>query len=531
MAGRLNAGVELLTAVPTEVRRRIISGMRWTLWLSLLAVPFSYGTSILLARVGPETIGTYGLLMVYLSLVNCFLYLGGDAVLMKFLPELEADKRTSFLASYFLVVCLSLLPWLLVAVLWSEKLRIFFGPGGAPFHVLIVCLSPVYMLFLMVAAALKAMLEIRWAQGMVRFLTVSLFFLFGCCSLGARQILVGHAPELIWGTYLALAALAAVLGLQRLRRLPGWQPGGNSPGFYLPPGFWRYALSLQGVSIVLFFINQLDSILILNAGGLAVLGKYVAVLTLAMTIRVANNFFLDTLLPSLTNLIADRKHSAASQVLSMNLRILFLINTAATCGLMLLAGAITALLGSQFSSSRPLIILTVLLVGLSSPGAVGGTLLTCVGKQGRAFWIDLGQLGLYVVLFFSLWSRWRLLGAVLAFGIAVLLGHTALLTVAKRSVPLDFHFTRDYLKFALVTLATAVLSMGWTSLGIAAALPAWALATGIFLWLAEYRLEECMGLIGCFAPACLPRSAQDRRSDLNLLSDTMVPEMRLANEE
>ena len=63
-------GLEAMAAVPAYQRERIISGMRWTLWLSVLAAPFSYGTTIILARAGPEVVGTYGLLLLYITIVR-----------------------------------------------------------------------------------------------------------------------------------------------------------------------------------------------------------------------------------------------------------------------------------------------------------------------------------------------------------------------------------------------------------------------------------------------------------------------------
>lgn len=78
---------------PSELRTRIFVGMRWTVWLSILALPFSFGTNVILARIGPEAIGTFGLLAVYISIVAAFLYLGSDSVIIKFIPELAAERR------------------------------------------------------------------------------------------------------------------------------------------------------------------------------------------------------------------------------------------------------------------------------------------------------------------------------------------------------------------------------------------------------------------------------------------------------
>ena len=501
MATSNSTTLEMMAAVPEHLRGRIVSGMRWTLWLSVLAAPFGYATTVLLARTGPEVIGTYGLLMVYIGVVSSLFYLGGDTVVIKFVPELAPEKRLSFLASYFLVVVGALVPWLAAAALWPAKLHYLLGErAGVPFQVLILYLSPIYLIFSLVGAALKAMLEMRWAQTLLRVLTLGSFLLYATLFLGFRALLKSHYTGLIWGIYLGLAALATLLGLVRLLRLPGWRCPWRTLRFFLPRGFWSYTLSLEQLSAVTFFSQRLDLILVLNLGGLKLLGSYVAIVVLGDVIRVAGRAFLETLLPSLTNLLAGRNLLAASQVLSLNLRILFLVYMAATCGLMFLAGPITGVLGARYVSLRVPFLLMALFLGLSAPAAVGGTLLSVVGKQQRAVWIGLGQVGLFTTLFLSLWPRWQLLGAVLATGISLFLANLALLAVAKSSVPIRFSVARDYLKFVLVASVGALVAMRSLPFGLGGDLLAWAGAVGLFLVLARYRFDELGQLLRYFLP-------------------------------
>ena len=131
MAENANA-IELLSEVPDAQRQLIISGMRWTVWLSVVAVPFSYGTMVILARTSPEAIGTYGLLGVYIGLSLGIFYLGGDAVAIKFIPELEYENRLSFLVSYFLVICLAVLPWIAAGAIWPQGCSISSARRAAP---------------------------------------------------------------------------------------------------------------------------------------------------------------------------------------------------------------------------------------------------------------------------------------------------------------------------------------------------------------------------------------------------------------
>jgi len=113
---------------------------------------------------------------------------------------------------------------------------------------------------------------------------------------------------------------------------------------------------------------------VLNFGGITLLGRYVAILTVAGAIQVANRFFADTLLPALTNLLAFKNIGAASEVFSTHLRILFIVDILATCTLMLLINPITHLLGSTYAADTPLYVLLVLFYCLSGPthGDSGG---------------------------------------------------------------------------------------------------------------------------------------------------------------
>lgn len=501
-AGAGGAAYELLSKAPAHLRGRIVAGMRWTLWLSIPAVPFSFGTTILLARAGPQVIGTYGLLMVYIGVVSSLFYLGGDAVSIKFIPELSGEQRGPFLASYLLILLASLIPWLVLATSWPRGLHYLFGEqGSSSFPFLVLCLSPIYLCFALVVAALKAELEMRWAQVMMRTLTIGTFLVYLVLFLGLRRVLVVHYTGVIWGVYLTLTALAFVIGFRHLRRLGGWEFRWRSLRIFLPRGFWKYTLATQAVSGLGFLLQRLDLILVLNFGGLVVLGKYVAIISLAGLIPVGNGFFLDTLLPSLTNLLASRNYAGASQVYSMNLRTLFLVTMVGTSGLIFMVNPIIMLLGSNYASLGSLFVVGVLLYGLSAPGAIGGTLLSSLGKQHRSVFVGVIQLALFLSLFYALWPRYQLLGVVLATGLSMAISNFLLIQVARYRNQVNFSFARDYVAFAIALIAAAILDLRLAKFGPSFPLLAWPAVVLLFCGLARYTMTECRTLVSCFLPA------------------------------
>ncbi len=489
-----------LLEVPEAQRHRIISGMRWTVWLSVLAIPFSYGTTVILARTSPEAVGTWGLLGVYIGLSLGIFYLGGDAVAIKFVPELEPDKRLSFLTSYFLVICAAVVPWVAVGALWPQALQHILGKEAGPrFELLLLALSPITMMNSLVSAALKGILEIGWAQMIFRLATITSFIVYGGLFLFLRPTLARDYPLIIWVVYLALCLGGAVAGFLRLWRACGWRYHWRRFRFFLPRGFWPYTLSLQQLSALSFVTSRLDVLLLLNFGGLALLGKYVAVITLAEAIRLISFYFIGTLLPSLTNTLADGNNAGASSAFHMHMRVIFFVCNAATCGLVLLARPVTALFGPKYDGLSTLIVLVAVLVGISTPGGAGGTLLSAISKQQRAVYVSLGQVAVYASLFAFLWPRYRLTGAVLAYGIGWAVSNPCLLLVARLSSPFRFSVIRDYATFALVATASVLVSL-WVRPGLFSGLLGWILLVGSFPLLARYRLSECKALINCFVP-------------------------------
>lgn len=508
------SGGEWMANVPSDIRGRIRSGMRWTVWLTALAVPFSYGSKILLARVSPETIGAYGLLLVYIGVTSCLFYFGGDAVAIKFLPETDRSERVSFLLSYFLVICASLVPWLVLATVFPQSLHYLFGrDAGADFLLLVLCLAPIPILFSLIQAVLKANLDFRRAQLLARMVTIGSFLAYGALFLLQRRWLAVHPAEIVWSLYVALTALGLALGLRWLGRDSFLRDPRERfrLRFWLPRGFWAYAFGTQSISFI-SLLQRVDLVLVLNLGGMKTLGEYVAITTLALTIPLVNRFFYDTLLPSLTNLLAAGNPQAAGEVFRAHMRLLLLVIAVGTCGLIFLASPLLAIFGPAYKSLAPAVVVLTGLVGLANPGATGGTLLSAIGKPHRAAWISLLQAGLNVALFLALWPHFQLLGAVLALGISQLVGASLVFLIAASSVPFRTGVLSDWTRLGLVVVVAAAAAWHWEPASWGVALLDCSLSVLFFLLVGRYRWTDCRELWNWVLPSPLqiPREAGQR---------------------
>lgn len=488
----------LLADVPGHQRGQILAGMRWTVWLSALSLPFSYGITALLARTSPEAIGTYGLLSIYIGLATAFFYFGGDPVVIRFIPEIKPGQRIPFLIVYSVVIGAMSVPPALAAVLWPASLKYVLGSGSTRFHLLLIGLAPFYVGSSVVVAALKGVLEIGWAQALMRAVTVGSFAIYATLFVAAPVFLSAHHVVLVWGVYLLLVAAGGVVGLVILMLRGGSPRNWTRSDFVLPLGFWRYAASTQALGLVGFVLSRVDYLMIVNLGGLESLGKYFAIASFAMMIPTVNKFFVDTLLPSLTNMLTARNVAGAGEVFAIQMRVLFAVNTATCCGLILFSGPLTALLGPKYVPLRPVLVLMGTLVGLASPGAVGAALLAAVGKQHWGISIGLLQLTAFLFLMFYLWPKWQLAGVAAAEGGAMLISQLVLLAVARSSVPFVCHVSRDYAIFGVVATLSALLST--RELPLAVTVPAWLAAVGLYLGCARYSFKEMALMVQCFVP-------------------------------
>lgn len=502
------SGVSSLRDVPAHQRQGVLSGMRWTLWLSMVAVPFSFAINMLLARVGPETIGAYGVWSLYIGMITAFCYFGGETVVIRYVPECKREDRVPFLCSYLLLILAVNAVWLIIAYFWPHGVGLILGrSNGVRFNIVALAVAPIAICFAMVGASLKGMLEIAYSQVLTKLLTIGSLIIYAIIFVTVRSMLADDPTEVIWSVCLGLMATLGAAGALRIVRLSG-KPHVR---FYLPNGFWRYALTTQIVGVVFFLSYRLDYMLILHFGGLAVLGRYVAVMSVAAIVPMSSAFFMDTLLPSLTNMLASGNHKGAAQLFMIHMRILFLATTGFSLAIMALALPATELMGTKYTSIHALIIFMVLVQGIAVPGSVGGTLLASAGRLQHAVWAGVLHSCLLCALFFAMWPRWHLGGAVAAYGLTVVLSSVALMAIALRNTAIYPSIARLWLRAAAVEALCCLATFWWPPLSLVRAAAFWFGGMALFLPLAGYSVAECRELVQTFMPLHATPSGSDRQ--------------------
>jgi len=123
------------------------------------------------------------------------------------------------------------------------------------------------------------------------------------------------------------------------------------------------------------------------------------------------------------------------------------------------------------------------------PGAVGGTLLSSVGKQQRAVWVGWDKVGFVYDSFPQLMAPVAVTGSGAGAGISLFLANLSLLAVRNTASPSGFRWA-GITRLLSWWKRGALVAMRSLPFGLAGDLLAWAGAVGFVSGLARYRFDE-----------------------------------------
>ena len=498
-----------LDAIPERERHQMVSGMRWTIWATLISAPLAYFVSTLLARLGPEVIGAYGLTSVYSFFASTFLFIGGGAVVAKFTPALPTDKRLSFLATYLLVVLGLALPWQILGTLKPSLLHYAFGDSGnQAIHVLLLWVAPLYVFYLLVDSALAAVLDIRYQQLLRRCMSIIAFVLYTSAYFLGRNFLLRHYIALIWTVYLGLALGAGMVGAWQLVRLFGNHSGKALLSTFVPSGFWRYTVGVQVDSVLGLFSGFLG-VLTLNAGGISIFGRLVVLTAVGNLVDRPVQLVLSTFLPSLTNAMQLRNPEAPVAVVTTWSRLVLACALIAAVVVSLFAGPLIHLFGHGYADLVPILPISCASSAIDALNQLICSILYGISRPYANVVGRVAKLSVLLVCFWPLWARYHLVGTALTWLICVVVQCAVLILMLAAS---KTHIIGSLWKTVgpyTITLGAVLLLARWATFwGLEARATLYVACIAFFLVAARYSFKELAGLTRLVLPSRSLRNAR-----------------------
>jgi O-antigen/teichoic acid export membrane protein len=478
--------------------RRIDYGIRVTFFLSIITIPISYLTQVLLARTSVEAVGIFGAIVIWATFAQSFYYIGGNAVLIKFLPEIPNEAQLQFLISYGVLVFLITTPGVLLIAFLPTHIRSLIGqfPSYSVFVLLLIALANVYQQMLL--AALKGMLELAIAQVLTRIVTIGQFVAFGALLLFAKTWFQAHLVEAIVTAHLGVVGLSlALAGIFAMRDL---KPTKHFGSLHLPPGFWRFSLLFEVAAVVTFF-TRLDQVLVLLYTSIAGLGIYFLLAQMASAAQLVSSFFLDSMLPAFTNVWARMGPDATRQVYEQGARLNQIIVTGSTLVLLCFNSVILSTFGAHYRSYWPLFLVLVVFSGLNSLGGLNNFLLTSANRVHLILMAQAIQVVTFLALFRILNGKQSLFMLALAQGLATTAGLAGTILATTLGLRIGLRVPREFWVSAAIILVAGAVAARAQYLSLLRGTLLFFLSLPAFFILGRYRRDEIFAIIGLLRPS------------------------------
>jgi O-antigen/teichoic acid export membrane protein len=251
-----------------------------------------------------------------------------------------------------------------------------------------------------------------------------------------------------WGLpYLAVAAAA----FTSARRLTGELPRGNASGT-VRRSFWRFAFTRAPAGAAQIVMQRLDIVLVAAYRG----PRDAAIYTAATRFLVVGQFVLQSmdapLQPRLSAAVARFDQATARRLYAMSTTWTVLVGWPVFALAAVMSSGYLGLFGSGYRTSEAstvVIILAVVMAAATVVGAVDSVII----MSGRAWWslvITVAAVGVNVVLNIALIPRFGMIGAAIAWGVAIVGARGTALAFAWRVLGLH--------PFGRRVLAAVVLS-------------------------------------------------------------------------
>lgn len=369
-----------------ELIKTSLSSVRWSVILAPTATVAGYACSVVLGRLGTEWLGWYSLALMAITITSSVFVFGGSNVIVKFIPELSPERRSSFVGTYALIcfvyaaiiAALAALPLLLDFVAGGQS-----GYSGLKSEMVwfVLLLYPLVLVQMFVQATLSSHLLVRDAilvGAVIPVLTLVGFVLLYLLQNPAPAGLSYPIVTIVMISYfmsIIAALFVTVRSAPHMFRC--------KPHLLIPSGFWRFTIPFHLNTILYFVVSQFDQIVMIQLLNVRDLGVYRACFVTAAFVSWLPDKAMAALYPSLCYMVAGKDDALVSATYRRSLAALSLASSSIAVVLLLFSREVLLLFGQEYVDAGylPFWILCAGIALFFPLSAANGTLIVAMGRN------------------------------------------------------------------------------------------------------------------------------------------------------
>ena len=369
-----------------ELIKTSLASVRWSVILAPTATVAGYACSVVLGRLGTEWLGWYSLALMAVTIASSVFVFGGSNVIVKFIPELSPERRSSFVGTYALI-CFVFAA--IIAALAALLLLLYFVAGGQPgcaglkpeMVPFVLLLYPLVLVQTFAQATLSSHLLMRDATlvgVIIPVLTLAGFVLLYPLRNSAPADLSYPIVTIVMISYF-MSTIAALF--VTVRSAPHMFR--CKPQLLIPSGFWRFTIPFHLNTVLYFVVSQFDQIVMLQLLNVRDLGIYRACLVTAAFVSWLPDKVMTALYPSLCYMFAGKDDALVTATYRRALAALSLASSSIAIVLLLFSREILLLFGQEYVDvgRLPFWILCAGSALFFPLSAANGTLIVAMGRN------------------------------------------------------------------------------------------------------------------------------------------------------
>jgi O-antigen/teichoic acid export membrane protein len=287
-------------------KRKTIEGAKWTVIIFGLTTIFAFVINLFLAKISPEIVGYYSLVTIFISTITTFVFVGGSTVLPTLVPKIKSRvKKTSFISSYFLLLFSLVLVSMLIGFLFPSIFELFLKKEiSNDLFIMLLILIPFMFLLQYSQWILNSIFEIKLSSIVEKLRVILLFVSLPIIYVIDNDFFTENFIEVL----IALTILSYIYGIKlSFNDISNSLKVKKINVFYFPEGFWKFILTAQSLSILSYFFNNFDKLMVVQHFGIKELGIYSIVILIWMVGKNIPQIISKTFIPILANSVKYNK--------------------------------------------------------------------------------------------------------------------------------------------------------------------------------------------------------------------------------
>lgn len=426
-----------------EIKQKSVVGAKWTVILSIIALPLSYITSIILGRVSGDTLGIFALLNVFITFVTTFIILGGSNVIIKYLPNLEQENKFLFLKSYlFIIVFITILAMIFI-YLFPDSIKIVIGQGfSSNIVIYLIIFIPIIVFYSIFDYVLNGLIEVKTSTLIKQLFVVGNFIIILLLFLFYREFFLENSLFILFGLFLIFYALMGILSFYfSIKIIRGKKANFKSSDvnyrsffkkFYFPKGFWHFLIFVHVSTILVFAYDKVDQLFLIANLNISELGFYYAATQTAMLIRYVPTVIGGMLLPTFSNMMASKNESIIPRYYKYIVKYNTLMTVFAALFCIFFSKEILIIFGPSYVEYYLIIVILGTFFMVSSIGTVSPSIIIAKGKVKSYFINSLIQIIFQIVIMIFLFTKIGILGLAISKGVGVLIAQIGLIIITYK---------------------------------------------------------------------------------------------------